>query len=825
MPRKVFSFAAGSVAALLLAGCSLSSPDQLPGPGPVTADTSFTLLQTTDIHDHASGEGPLSAAGPGAIGSYARIATYVNAVRASATAEKIPVVLVDSGDWTMGTLYDLTLGSQPLGTFNLDTLRYDCTTLGNHEFDYTPKGLATMLGASQAKFGFHTPIVASNMMLNGNTDLAPYVGTAILPYYTETLANGLKVGFIGLMGKDAATDAPNSYPVAFTDYSTDYAPIQAMVDNLRNTLGCHVVIALSHAGTDISTGGYTGEDINLAKHVTGIDVIASGHTHNAFADASANHPVANGAWTTQVICAGAYSTNVSRLDLTYHVTGRNTTVTASSNKIMNDTTLAALPGTPGLDPAELVFVGQADAALNFSLGSLFTQFFPDYAATDTSKGLYHPIGFTANELRSNDQNPVLSPNGLGNLCADGVRNVPNAILFKSLMAAGWNGDPTSPSLQTAAGALMGLGYDPTPYVAGVVPTGVIRDYFAANGVISFANAYDVLPLGITPDTTQSLPVGYPMMSVYLSYADIQKLCALQLLAQCNLTPSNDYLNMSGLSYALDTQGSYTYFKYATAAAVLQVTETMMNGGSTKALTAMGALAEGASDPTKSFADMAAAAGQGNEYALAILDLNDAGAVSQAQMGLNLQTVGQVAALAQADAANHTTHLNAAILTQAIGAIGPVSAFASTDAACTGAVAALNSGGRYRVAGDLYAILMLGAVESQFGVSITPYAGPTGTTTVSAANLAAAMANRINLNGPSAAVQELKEWMTLVLYLITPPAQGGHFTNGVITNEYLSTPDFTTFYTHGTGVQARNASYPLASIGQLMTTLQTLEAAH
>ena len=255
MPRKVFSFAAGSVAALLMAGCSLSSPDQLPGPPAVTADTSFTLLQTTDIHDHANGEGPLSAGAPGAIGSYARIATYVNAVRASATAQNIPVVLVDSGDWTMGTLYDLTLGSQPLGTFNLDTLRYDCTTLGNHEFDYTPKGLATMLGASQAKFGFHTPIVASNMVLNGNTDLAPYVGTAILPYYTETLATGLKVGFIGLMGKDAAADAPNSAPVSFTDYSTNYASIQAMVDNLRNNLGCHVVIALDHAGTDISTGG------------------------------------------------------------------------------------------------------------------------------------------------------------------------------------------------------------------------------------------------------------------------------------------------------------------------------------------------------------------------------------------------------------------------------------------------------------------------------------------------------------------------------------------------------------------------------------------
>jgi len=28
-------------------------------------------------------------------------------------------------------------------------MRYDCVTLGNHEFDYTPKGLAQILGAAQ----------------------------------------------------------------------------------------------------------------------------------------------------------------------------------------------------------------------------------------------------------------------------------------------------------------------------------------------------------------------------------------------------------------------------------------------------------------------------------------------------------------------------------------------------------------------------------------------------------------------------------------------------------------------------------------------------
>ena len=822
MPRTVTTLAAGSLLTALLVGCSLTSPDQLAGTPALTADTHLTLLQTTDIHDHAAGDGPMSAGVPGPIGSYARIAGYVDSVRTSATPDR-PVVLVDSGDFFMGTLYDLTAAQQPLGTFFLDTLRYDCATLGNHEFDYTPAGLASILKMSHSSFGFHTPIVASNMVLNGNLDLAPYMGTTILPTYTKTLPTGLKVGFIGLMGKDAAADAPASAPVSFTDYSTNYGAIQTLVDGLRNAQGCNVVIALSHAGTDASTGGYTGEDINLAKKVTGIDVIASGHTHNAFPDASAAHAVTNGSWTTQVICGGCYSANVARIDLTYHFSAKNTTVDASSNKSMTDAVLTPLPNYLGKDTAASVFVGQADAALNFSLGSLFTQFFPDYNASDLSKGLYHPVGVAAQDMYPNDINPVLSPNGLGNLCADSIRNVPNAIISKALLGAGWNGDYASATLATAAGRLTALGYDVSPYTVGVVPTGVIRDYLAGGSAISFANVYDVLPLGISPDTTQALPVGYPLMSVYLTYQDLQKLCGLQLLSQTNLTPSTDYLNMSGLSYALDATASYTYFKNATAAAVLSVTNAKATSGGTtaavtqaqKALTDLGSLAKDSGAAL--MGDMGT-----NPYAMAMVALNDpAATLTPAQIGANLQTLGTIATMAATDAGMHTATLNTKIFTLATAAIGQVSAFSSLDPSCKGTAAALDSTKRYRVAGDLYAILMMGAVQSQFGVSITAYAAPTGTATVSGANLTAAMANRINLNGPTATVQELKEWMALVLYMITPPAQGGYFTNGTITSEYLSTPNFTEFGTCGAAVKVRNGTYPIASIGQLMATLQAL----
>src|SRR5690242_16988304 len=137
-----------------------------------------TILQTTDIHDHANGSGHVGldvdlTTAMSTFGAYARIAAYVNAVRRNAGH---PVILVDSGDWTMGTPYDLTLGSNPLALYFITAMHYNAVTLGNHEWDYTPLGLAGMLAAAKTKFGFSTPIVASNMNLNGNADLAPFVG-------------------------------------------------------------------------------------------------------------------------------------------------------------------------------------------------------------------------------------------------------------------------------------------------------------------------------------------------------------------------------------------------------------------------------------------------------------------------------------------------------------------------------------------------------------------------------------------------------------------------------------------------------------------------
>ena len=755
----------------------------------------ITILQTTDLHDHANGAGHVGLdvdpiAGTSLTGAYARIAAYVSDVRASAGH---PVILVDSGDWTMGTLYDLTLGERPLAPLFIELLRYDCVTLGNHEFDYTPKGLAQILGAAQQSFGFRTPIVASNMDLAGNADLAPLVGhkRAIRSEVIEELPNGIKVGYLGIMGRSAARDAAASAPVRFVDPAANYAAIQDKVDRMRRE-GVDVVIALSHSGTNAA--GTAGEDVDLAAHVSGINVIASGHTHTPLASA---HAVSNGGWTTAIIDAGFAGANVSRIDLTYHSSTRTTTVDASSNRAMTDASLSAL--RPGLAPDSFVasIVEHTDRQLNVDLGAFFSQTFADYTATNLGTGIYHPVGSAAQDMVSNAADLLPAPNGLGDLAADAIRSVPNRIVGQTLAAVG--GNPANLP-----------GYDFTPFQAAAVASGLLRGALEAGVPLSFADVYSVLPLGLSPDSTQALPVGFPLISLYLDPADVKKLCGLQLVVQTGLASGDFYLNLSGVRCSLAPAASYVYFKFATAASVLQVTSQKAGGGSTAALRALAALSSLGAD---NGAGLLAAYAANNPYAVAMVKLNDASPIGS-QIVDNLGALGQVAAAAAADRANGSTLLSTLVVSKAVAAIDTVAGFAPGDAANIGPAANLSSAVRIRVAADLFAVLFLDAIQAEFGVAITAYASATGPTTLSGADLPGILANRIDAAPASTGVQELKEWMALLGYI-----RSG--LGGSIPPAYASTSNFAQFGAFGVAVRTRNASYPLASIGQLITTLGSL----
>ncbi|MBC2717553.1 MAG: bifunctional metallophosphatase/5'-nucleotidase [Desulfobacteraceae bacterium] len=457
-----------------------------------------TILQTSDIHHHASGAGayldytPDGGENDVVRGGFARMATIIGTVQATQEAAGIDVLTLDSADWYMGTTYDMTV-SDPIILRFFQAMGYDATTLGNHEFDWTPDGLALILGNGIGA-GFTVPVVATNTIFDDDPaetgdDLLKTLKTA--GYIVEKLIinlpnSGLRVGILGLLGPNADQDAPVAPPVTFDH---DYPFIQARVDDLRNNDKVDFVVVLSHGGVE---NDGTGDDADLAENVTGIDIIASGHYHTATQNA-----LIKGDSNTIIFSPGEYGEYVSRLDFTYN---------EKIGRIVGfDFELMAVDDTVVGDPAMQGMVAYYNGEL-------------DTALTPLGVTLATPISSTTFDLTLDSPTPYTGITGLGSLCADSVRNVCNAL-------APFN-----------FGTLVDVG---------IVANGVIRDPLLKGntGVISFTDVYNCLPLGASP--YQPSPPGYPIVAAYFLGSEITTLCELSLSVS-QAIGNNYYLNLSGL---------------------------------------------------------------------------------------------------------------------------------------------------------------------------------------------------------------------------------------------------------------------------------------
>ena len=540
MRRHALAYLFLFVLALFLTACS-SSDDSVPVLE--TGDTvHFTLLQTTDVHHHAVGTGPSATYGTAndtTQGGYSRLARQILTVRGVNDAMGVPTVLVDSGDYFMGTVYDMSLGSSPAALMFFESMNYDAITIGNHELDYGPTPLAGFFSLAIGDgpvSKFNVPVIASNMVTDAGVSATGDDGLEVLKAagvirgsLVLTLDNGLKVGILGLLGEKAASDAPIKSPLTFTnDLATPavVAAIQAKVDALRAD-GAHVVIALSHSGITDPDGTPAGDDVDLANAVTGIDIIASGHEHEMTPDVV----TVNG---TRIICAGRYGENLAQLDMTVTVGTGVTAATLTNNAIDSDITEFGF--------TQVYLVGALNAGINAAL------------LANGLPGVNDIVAFTDSDNVEIPTGP--GETGIGNLAADSLRYC--------LAGAGGN-----PSLA-------------------VVANGVIRNGYADNQQISFADIYNTLPLGMTLDPlNQNIP-GYPLVMVYMDQASIISLCNLAAKTIAAHDPvfmayllANDiasyglllnlkgdyYLNLSGVRYTYAANysvdpGSVSLYGYA-----------------------------------------------------------------------------------------------------------------------------------------------------------------------------------------------------------------------------------------------------------------------
>lgn len=704
-------------------------------------DVTFTLLQTTDVHHRASGAGPSrtfspvdgvdsSATSDKTLGGYSRLTAKINKIRKENAKKCQSTVLVDSGDFLMGTVYDMTLGDAPAAFAFMQAIKYDAITLGNHEFDFGAQGLAGIMEKALGSEGddFTIPVIASNMItdqITGTSDdgiEALVENDIIKKVFIKTLPSGLKIGFIGIMGYDAEIKAPLAKPVTFKNNMNnpeDIEFIQGVVNKLRDIEKVHIVIALSHSGvSDTNPDDPRGDDIEMAKKITGIDIIASGHDH-ATTDSAIE--VANATNTTYVICAGHFGKKLAELEVNFTF-GTGITGVNLSNHVIDD----SVEGNK----------------LMQSMVDFFDQ---------SLDGVLIAYGLAVNKLiGGTDSDNIGKPHGavesgMGNLVSDSLRYTLNGYV-----AAGMIDTPT----------------------VGLVASGVIRNGFVQGQEISFADLYSVLPLGMTLDPAQQNIPGYPLVKVYLTGAEIKNLCQLVSYVMA----ADDASFVASLP-ALSTG-------YAQAAQDAGNLSTALNAeypnnlGAYNAYVLPAAGSSPADEAIEYFNQVKSMGGDDTAACLAAAQVYSA-ASEKAQQAAALcseQGLQMVLPMLGSDYLINMSGVQFATagsagLHQIIP--GSVKMYANTDISCSMEPEPVVDDVYYPCVVDIYAVLMMKdplftTMLSGLGIPIVP-TNDDGSVVVEQANL---LDFRIDADTFTEGIQEVKEWQAFLNFVTKPASEDG-----------------------------------------------------
>jgi 5'-nucleotidase len=215
----------------------------------------ISILHTNDIHSHID---PFVSGRNKGLGGLVQLSSLVNKIK----SEEKNVLLLDSGDIFQGTPYFNKFGGE-LEFKLMSKIGYDCSTMGNHDFDNGLNGFEEQLIHTNFPF-ICTNYDFKNTILEGKTK-----SHAI--FHKE----GIKIGVIGLGIELKGLVDPRLYKnVKYLD------PIESgnkMAKHLKQNQNCDVVICLSHLGFKYK-GGKISDQV-LAKETSNIDIILGGHTH------------------------------------------------------------------------------------------------------------------------------------------------------------------------------------------------------------------------------------------------------------------------------------------------------------------------------------------------------------------------------------------------------------------------------------------------------------------------------------------------------------------------------------------------------------------
>ncbi|WP_418122558.1 bifunctional metallophosphatase/5'-nucleotidase [Chryseobacterium sp. PTM-20240506] len=258
MDRKRFiKTIGGGTMAMALAPNMMMAEDF--GLSTLSSTNKLTILHTNDQHSRIEPFDESYTKNPNQ-GGFARRASLIQQIR----SKENNVLLLDSGDIFQGTPYFNFFGGE-LEFKLMSMMKYDASTMGNHDFDNGLQGFLNVLPNAQFPF-ICSNYDFKNTVLDGKTS----------PYKIFN-KNGIKVGIFGvgiqlegLVGKKQYQETVYSNPIEVAQHYSNF---------LKNEQKCDLVICLSHIGYDYKGEPDKVSDKILAASTENIDLILGGHTH------------------------------------------------------------------------------------------------------------------------------------------------------------------------------------------------------------------------------------------------------------------------------------------------------------------------------------------------------------------------------------------------------------------------------------------------------------------------------------------------------------------------------------------------------------------
>ncbi len=325
----------------------------------------FTILHTNDLHASFIGMGPSSDYTPFSLnddttrGGYARLASLIDQ-RIAARKSQGPVLVLDAGDYSMGSAFSAATRETGGELQLMGMMGYDATTFGNHEFDLGPEGLGRSIGAAVKVHPIPAILAANTSFAGGDpslADLQTLTRQGVIRRYKVIERGGLRFGIFGVLGKEAMIYTSGGA----TSFADPTSTAKEVVKILREFEKVDVVIALSHGGLEKDPDGryVTGEDVQLAKDVPGIDVVISGHSHTEL-----KQPIlVNG--RTPVVQTGKESNNLGELVIA--LDGNRLTVTSYRLLPIDDSILGDRIIGNAIDQLKQVVSSAAFASRGYSM--------------------------------------------------------------------------------------------------------------------------------------------------------------------------------------------------------------------------------------------------------------------------------------------------------------------------------------------------------------------------------------------------------------------------------------------------------------------------